>query len=308
MAKKKKEEVTLTKSENILLGNTVDTEKVKTDLEKYVDERINKVFIDELDKANRKLLREKSKKIFVKNIVIIILLLIIGFLLYLLFSNNYFDHYFNKNDKETQVKEDIKKDDEEKKEEKEEEKKEEKKPTLAELKKEYSHLLDSYVISEKCLYLEDYYNGNLTSNLKQYLTLNTLNFDTLKKEDDFQIILNDTFKLAYGRLFDGEYSNSSFDYNGNTIRYVNMMNSYMTTSLLKKDDSSIRREISDIKVEDDKVLITTIEGLVKDHKLYNIVYNNEIENYKDDSLLKYSDELNKVIYTFTDSKLSDLSK
>ena len=93
MARKKKTElqVVSTKEDNILLEEKVDGNKIKEELEKYVDEKINKTFIDELDKSNRRLLREKSRKIIVKNIVILILLAIIGFLIYLLFSNNYFE-------------------------------------------------------------------------------------------------------------------------------------------------------------------------------------------------------------------------
>ena len=235
-----------------------------------------------------------------------LLLLIIGFLVYLLYSNNYFDRLLNKNNSEIKEKTEEKEDKEEKKEE--EKKEEPKAPTLAELKKEYASLLDNYVISDNCKYIEDFYHGELTNNLKQYLTLNTFDFDSIKKEDDYQIILNDTFKLAYEKLFDGDYNSTSFDYNGNSIRYVNMMSSYMTTSLLKKEDSLIKREISDIKVNDDKIMITTIEGIVKDHKLYSILDNSEIEDYKEDSLLNYSEKLNKLVYTFKNGKLINLSK
>ena len=299
MAKKKKEEkVEVTTSDNILLGN-VDESKIKGDLEKYVDEKISKVFIDELDKANRKLLREKSKKIFIKNIIIILLLIIIAGLVYLLYRNNYFDRFFNKNN--TVIEEKI---------EKEEEKKEEvKKPTLDELKKEYGSLIDNYVINDTCNYLNDFYNSNLTSNLKKYLTLNTIDFNSLKVEEDYQIIANDTFKLAYERLFnDNGYDIGGFDYNGNNIRYVSLLNSYMTTSVLKKDESLIKREISDITKDGEKIIITTYEGIVEDGKLYNIINNKQVEEYKGDSLLKYKDYLNKVVYVFKDNKLIDFGK
>ena len=53
MARKKTEDklITTTTKDNILLENNFDTEKMKGDLEKYVDEKINKVFVDELDVA-----------------------------------------------------------------------------------------------------------------------------------------------------------------------------------------------------------------------------------------------------------------
>lgn len=306
MGRRKKEEtLALATKENILLGNN-NNENLKNELKKYVDERINKVFVEELDKSNRKLLREKSRKIFIKNIIIILLLLIIGFLTYLLYTSNYFDHFFNKT---SEIKENTEVKEEEKKEEtQKEEVKEEKVPTLTELKSKYGKLLDNYVISEKCAYLIDFYQGNLTSNIKHYFTLNSFDFTSLKKEDDYHIILNDTFKLAYERLFNGDYDSSSFDYNGNSIRYVSMISSYMSTTLLAKEDSLIKREISDIKEKDGEVLITTVEGLVKDGKLYTVVDDTLVEGYKEDNLLKYSDSLDKLVYTFKDGKLISLSK
>ena len=310
MAKKKKEEVLkLTNSDNILLENNADMEKITNNLEKYVDERVNKVFVDEIRDVNRKLLREKSKKIFIKNIVIIILLLIIGFLVYLLYTNNYFDRFFSNN--ASAIQSSDKKDSEDVKEEvkeeiKEEIKEEKKEPTLEELKKEYAGYLDKYVLSDTSSYVKDFYNGELTDNLKYYFTLNSMDFDSLTKEDDYHIILGDTFKEAYNKLFDGDCSFNSFDYNGNNIRYVSIMKSYITTKLLTKSDSLIKREITNIKVDGEKILITTIEGVVKDNKLYNSL--NELIDENDVILSKHSDDLNKMVYTFKNSKLISLSK
>ena len=73
MARKKKEELLITNNEdNILLDSKIDGAKIKEDLTKYIDEKVNETFINEIDKANKRLLREKTRKIWVKNIVIII--------------------------------------------------------------------------------------------------------------------------------------------------------------------------------------------------------------------------------------------
>ena len=314
MARKKKEEVKLLPSnDNILLEEKIDGDMLKKELEHYVDEKINKTFIDELDKANKRIIREKSKKIIWKNIVILILLAICGFLIYLLFSNNYFDKYFNKNDNETS--------EQAKKEEKKEESVVEpsptpnptptlapKAPTLDELKKEYGHLLDNYYVTDSSSYLVDFYNGNLTSNLKKYITLNTFDFDKIKKEEDYQIISNDEFKEAYEILFSDEYVPSTFDYDDNKIRYVSKMDSYMTSEYLEKEENIIKREITNIKVNGKEVIIETVEGIIKEGKLYEIINNTEVVDYKEDSLVNYKDKLNTVIYTFEDSKLIKLEK
>ena len=312
MAKKKKEELlkieSVKEDDNILLPSKVDVESIRNELKNYVDEKVNKTFFDELDKTNKKLIREKSRRLFWKNIIIIILLLIIGFLVYLLYSNNYFDKYFNK---DTKIEE-----------------KEEKNevtptpevtptstptptpvptPTMEELKKEYEDLLDNYYVTDNSIYLTDYYDGKLTSDMKKYMTLNTFDFTTFEKEDDYNIIKESTFEIMYEKLFDDEYSSGSFSYDDNKIRYVKAMESYMTTSLLVREESNIIREIKDIKVDGKEIVITTVEGLVKDKKLYNIISNDEIEGYEDESLLKYADKLNKLTYTFKDNKLISIS-
>ena len=143
MVKKKKEETkaieTKKKTKNILLEEVVDVETIRKELKDYVDERVNQTFIDELDKSNKKLIREKNKKILWKNVVIVLLLLIIGFLVYLLYTNNYFDKVFNK---ENPIEEKENKENKEK--ETPKDKKEEvKEPSQEELKKTYAKLLDN---------------------------------------------------------------------------------------------------------------------------------------------------------------------
>ncbi len=315
MARKKKEallqieNVNEKEESNILLPNKVDVESIRDELKSYVDEKVNQTFFDELEKTNKKLIREKSRRLFWKNIIIILLLLIIGFLVYLLYSNNYFDKYFNK---ETPM----------------EEKEASKEvsptstpnvtptitptitptPSLDDLKKEYASLLDDYYVTNNSIYLVDFYDGKLSSDMKKYITLNKFDFTTFEKEEDYNIIKESTFKMMYEKLFGDDYSSGTFSYDNNKIRYVKAMESYMTTSLLVREDNIIKREIKDIKVDGKEIIITTIEGLVKDDKLCNIITNEEIDDYNDNSLIKYEDKLNKLVYTFKDNKLISLSK
>ena len=74
-----------------------DMNIIKEELTDYINIQIKKGFTEELEKANKRLIREKNKKIFRKDILIIILFLIIILLIYLLYSNHYFDKYFNPN-------------------------------------------------------------------------------------------------------------------------------------------------------------------------------------------------------------------
>ena len=315
MAKKKKEatlqieNVKEKEDSNILLPNKVDIDLFRDELKSYVDEKVNQTFFDELEKTNKKLIREKSRRLFWKNIIIVLLLLIIGFLVYLLYSNNYFDKYFNKETPQ-------------------EEKETSSEispttspsptptptvtptptPTLDDLKKEYASLLDDYYVTANSIYLVDFYDGKLSNDMRKYITLNKFDFTTFEKEEDYNIIKESTFKLMYEKLFGDDYSSGTFLYDSNKIRYVKAMESYMTTSLLVREENTIKREIKDIKVDGKEITITTIEGLVKDNILYNIISNEEIDDYDDNSLIKYEDKLNKLVYTFKNNQLISLSK
>lgn len=292
MAKKKIEEKSIITSE-------INIDEIKDDLKDYIDIQIKKNLKEELEKSNKKLLKEKNKKIFWKNVVILLLIGLIIYLLYLLNSVDYFDKFFLKNNSK-QVNANIE-------EKKEQEVKTDEVPTLEDLKKEYSNLIEKININENSEYIKDFYNGDLTSNLKKYLILNLIDFSKLNKEEDYNLIDEDYFKEEYEKLFD-DYDGGSFSYNGNKIRYLQKMNSYISTNLLEKIDTNIKREIVDIKVDGEKVYITTVEGLLKDNKLYNIVSMEEVEEYKKELISKYESDLNKITYVFDNKRFVGLNK
>ena len=273
----------------------IDVKKLEKNLKKYVDDAIS----DEMDKTSRKFLREKNRKIFYKNIVILILIAIIGLLVYLLYKEDYFDKYFCDNKCEEVVIE--------KNETVVEENTTIKEPTLDELIDKYSYLLDSIVINDKSNYLKEYYEGKLTSELKNYIAFNNMNFKDFEIEEDYNIINESNLKTSYNKIFNGEYESNSFDYDGQKIRYFNRLGSYVTDSILTKNDSNIRREITNIVVKDNKVEIYTIEGIVKDNKLYN-VNNEEIGEYKKNSLNYYKDKLITIEYIFIDNLLDQIKR
>ena len=285
MVKKKETEKVVKKSSK----ETIDIESLKEELMEYIDKSIKKEFIIELEKSYKRTIREKNKKIIIKNMFITGLLFIIVCLVFIMNKNDYFDKFFIE-DNSKQVKITKNKEDKTNIEE-------EKEPTLDELKEEYSYLLDNIYINENSSYLSDYYNGNLTSELKNYLTLNFLDIDSFFQEDNYQIIDRESFKEEYEKHFNNDYQNKTFNYNGNLIRYINKLESYLSDNIINKNNTNIIREITDIKVSDDKIIITTIEGLSHDNKLYNIITNEEITDDPSD-ILSYPDKLNEIIYTF----------
>ena len=276
----------------------VDLDSIKDELYDYTDEMVRKYYLEEIEKINRVIIRHKNKKILFRNFIITLLLLIIVYLLYLLTTVNYFSRFSNSVVDSNNQKEEVKIVNEVKEEKKE--------PTLDELKETYSYLLDKIVINEKSSYLKDFYQGNLTKKLKNYLALSNIDFKKIDEIDGYNMFSEAILKDAYENNLIGTYNSVTFKYNDNNIRYISKLNSYITDSLLTKTNTNIKREIIDVKVKDNEVNIVTIEGLVKDNKLYNVLSNQEITEYKGDNIINYRDKLNQLTYTFDNKKLSSI--
>ena len=272
----------------------IDEKKLKKELQEYIDEQMSKTQLGELEKANKRLIREKNKKIASKNMIIIILLVIIGGLVFLLYDDGYFDKFI-KEEKKSKVENKITTP------------KKEKEVTLDDLKDKYGYLLDNIYISDNSNYLEEYYNGELTTELKNSLALNLVNFDKLEEDEDSNIIPSDILEDTYKGIFNDKYENKSFKYNDNKIKYVSKLDSYITGDILEKDDTNIKREITNIEVDKKIVKITTIEGKVVDNKVFNILEDKELGDYND-NLGNYYDDLNKITYIFNDKKLESIEK
>lgn len=305
MAKKKKEEI---KDEAVVDKSAMMKElmayvdsQLDERLEKVVNDSLRKNVIDEIDKANKRVIRMKNRKILIKNIFLILFFLIICFLVYLLYSNHYFDPYFN-HESPSKTISNVSEEPSSKEEE------EDPQPTLDELKEQYGSYLDPYILSEKSAYLEDFYQGNLTQELQNYFALNQMDFEKLEVEDDYNLIQDTVIRNTCLNLFDDGCDHVHFDYNGNKIRYFAKLKSFVTNSVLLKEDTLIQREIIDIAVDHHTVSITTIEGIVVGEQLYSVVPNEFISDYYGEGLFNYADQLNKVIYTFKNQKLVSIEK
>ena len=271
-----------------------DIRKLKDELCDYVDKQVKKSINDRIDNANKRLIREKNKKVLTRDIIIIILIGIITFLVYTLYTEDYFTKFFIKDSEVEKIINNNKN-------------KEEKEVTLDDLKDEYGYLLDEININEESKYVDDFYSAKLTDELKNYITLNTIDFDKISSDDGYSIIDEKTFKEKYNKIFSDKYTSVNFDYDGNEIKYIDKLSSYISNVTLEKKDSNIKREIVDISINNDEIEITTIEGLIKDDSIYNVLSDEEIDEYKDDTNLKeYEADLNKVVYIFKDNKLINL--
>ena len=311
MAKTKKEEekTVIEKKEKEVV---VDTDSIKEEVMAYVDsqidwrlekvigERVKKEILDEVDKANRRVIREKNRKILFKNIFLILFLGIIGLLLYLLYQESYFDQYFNHSSKKN--KEEVV----EKINTEEEKKEEEKGPTLEDYIKKYGSYLDSYVLNNSS-YNEDFYEGRLTDEVKNAISLQTMDFEQFTVEDDYHVIDAENVLKVCNQLFD-KCNKKSFEYNGDKVRYFQKLDSYVTNSILKKSDSTIVREIVNIQEDKDTVVITTVEGILEEDVYYSVSPREEICDAYEGAMMEHQDEFNKVVYTFNHKKLVQVEK
>ena len=273
---------------------TIDIDTLRKEMTSYINDQVKKGFSVELERSHKRLIREKNRKIIFRDLIIILLLALCGYLSYRLYTTGYFDKYLIKTTKEDKKVE--------KKENTQEEPKNNK-PSLDDLKEEYSKYLNRICINENSKYIKEYYDGNMTVELKNYITLNSIDSSNISDEDEYSIISEEAFKNVYETIFTDEYTSKSFNYNGIEVKFISAMKSYITDKVLEKEDSNIKREIIDIDNTDD-IKITTVEGLIKDKKLYNVVTNEEVKNYDNKNLSTYEDDLTKVTYTFNkDGKL-----
>lgn len=304
MPRKKKEE---DKKETVFFDTSQITKDLMTYVDSELDKRIDKAvdhsvrqnIIEEIEKSHKKVIRMKNRTIFVKNIFLVLFFLIIVFLVYLLYSNHYLDSYFSHADtryeEKTAVSEPVL-----------DEKNVE--VSLEDLKEKYASLIVPYVLSEKSCYLEDFYQGKITDEMKNYYSLIQMDFSKIKVEDDYNTIDASEIQDICLSMFDGDCRMTHFEYNGNKVRYFEKLGSYITNELLVREASAIRREIVDISEEKDTVRITTIEGIVSDGKVYSVYPYELVGDEPKEGILSYTNSLNKMVYIFRDKKLVSVEK
>ena len=277
MTKKKEEETKVSKEtikKELLEEYTTDLKDDLTrELDDYIDKKVTLEVSKEVEKVNKKIIRAKTRKIIFRDIIIIILLALCIYFAYLLKEAHYFDKYFT-NSKENEKTSEVEKPTETK--EEEQKAPEPAKPTLEELKKEYSSLLDNLYLNEKSEYVTNLYTYEFTPEVKQYFAMNSIIRDGLIIDDNYNVIESNKFKTVYESLFNDAYVPTSFEYNDISIRYISKLESYITDKLVTENKTNIVKEIIDIKVTDTEIVITTLEGVLKDNKVYDILTGKEV--------------------------------
>lgn len=276
------------KEEKRDISSEINIDEIKKEIVEYAQNSVTTKIDELVKKADRRLISQKNRTIFWKNILIIIFICLSGFLTYLLYNEGYFNQFFNQKVEENPVVvEEQPRVTEEETEENE----------LEKLKKEYAYLVNEINLSENSNYLEDFYEGKLTNKLKLSITIANLDKDNIVKDDDVYSIDAKVIEEEYSKLFsNNDFKNSSITLNDTSIKYLKSANVYIFDEMFS-NDLNIKKEIISISKKDDNITITTIEGLAKDNKLYNVI-SKELVSDDNLSLQKNSKKLNKITYKF----------
>ena len=303
MAKKEenKEEIkAITTKEPTVTYKSFNIDDYKDQIDKYIKERAEKELASETAKIYKRQIHKKNISNLIKDIVIVVLIGVIGFGVYYGYNHDWFN--INKTKEENSNKTNNNSNNNNENNKKEENKEQENKgPSLEELINKYGDLLDNINMYDNSIYIKDYYNGNLTDSLKLSLAYYLVKEDSIFLNDSSLYFEEDVLEDAYNEIFNGEMKLVSFNAHNVNYQYLKLKNIYFGVGTLTLGNK-IDKEIIDIKEENNKVIITTVEGLIKNNKLYNILTNKEIREYKSTNKLSdYKSKLNQVKYIF-DSK------
>ena len=268
----------------------LDLTAIKSELTDYMKDRIDREVSNAVEKASKKLVRHKNAIIIRRDILIVILIMICLFLGYNLYKNSDINIDITRGKKEESQEIDSSS----------EPVKEEEKPTMQSLTEKYGYLISNLQIDEDSSYLKSFYTGDLTNELKLYFSLNNLDESKVTSEDDTVYIDQKDLKEDYNNMFDGEFTPKSFKYDELNFRYLSSKELFIADGDFEKDESDIVKEIINIEEQNDGVLITTVEGLIDDGKLFNPVSGQQVKKYNSkDKLEKHKGSLTSMIYSFS---------
>lgn len=281
---------------------SVNIKDYKDTIDKYVKERVEIESASQSVKLLKKQLHNKKVSSAIKTIIIFLLLCSIGYGIYYLYEDGYFEE--NKGVKCSNVLTSDKKGDDDKNVDPKPAKTE---VSLDELTDKYGYLLDNIIFDANSNYTRDYYSGNLTNDIKLYLSYKLLDSSKVVKDDDSLYFEATELKKASSKLF-GDISLETFKYNNASLKYFEFKDVFVSNGA-PNEEKIVSREIIDIKADDETktVTITCVEGYLDNDKLYNILSNKEVSSYKTGSKLsKYKDKLNTVSYVFENEELINI--
>ena len=278
----------------------IESEKEKDEIDKYIKERIEKESSFNSIKFYRRKIRNKNIAVFIEFIIIVFILGTLVVENIYLYNQGYLGKFYyeknenkpvNNNDNNSNNKQD---------------KKEEEKARILELINKYSYLIENIHLDTKSEYLTEYYSGNLTNELKEHLAFSLINNSNNSSDESSSYFDAELLKNAYNKLFSSELEYTDFKYDGASYKYIKAKDLFISTAI-STTGNKIVKEIINVEEKDNGVIITTVEAYIKDNKLYNVLSNKEITDYKkDEKISKYVKKLNTVKYVFSNGLLESI--
>lgn len=166
----------------------------------------------------------------------------------------------------------------------------------------YGNVLDNIKFDNVALLKGNFDVSKIDIKDKLAMAYNNLSSESISKDGIIYSVKEEDLKSSYLSIFGSEegYSASSFQIGGVAFAYSLSNATYMAIANGEIVKENILTEITDIKEENDELVVECITAFVKDNKLYNI--NNQdvaLKDYSSGESLKSSESnLSKNKFTF----------
>ncbi len=292
-----KPRVNLTKElEEIQERLEIKEDEIIRNISSKVNEQIEINVSRRMREEEKRILKRKNGKIIRRDIFIVLLLCIIGYLVYVLYSNNFINLEFNNKpianvtntEPNVPIDENAQKEDEEKK--------------SQEYISEYGYLVDNMQLTGKdasLIYVNDSDNSTLSSDIKMKIAYKNMAKDKVKIEEDTISLKSKDLKDSYEMIFGNneQFKDKNFDYNNQKFIYISSM--YVSSAENNEElRYGIVYHIEKAVLEGDTLVFTVSVGKLEDNKILNINTEEIIREEYDGDVSSVKDALPKYNYAY----------
>lgn len=267
----------------------IKEEEIVKNINTKINEQIEFSVNKRMKEEEKKFVRGKNAKIFRRDILIIILLAVAGYFGYCLYDVDYFN--IRKVKVEEKPTDNIKENTTDS-----DETKEEKSKYYID---KYSYLVDSFNIQDNEVF--DLYKNNInkddvSNSLKLKIAYKNLNNSDIKKESGIITIDKDKIIDSYKNIFgNNNLNNEIFTYNNTKFmfysdKYLGFTEDNYDVGLLTK--------ITFAYDDNDKLVFEVLVAKVEDNKLLDMNNKTIKDNYDNEDINKYENQLTKYKYIF----------
>lgn len=271
-------------------------EEIIRNISSKVNDQIEINVARRMKEEEKRILKRKNGKIIRRDIFIILLLAIIGYLVYVLYSNNYIDFKFinkpnvniSNTDPNAVVNENVPQKDEDEK--------------STEYINEYKYLVENMQLTGKdasLIYQNDSDNASLSQEIKMKIAYKNMDKDKIKNEDDTLIFESKELHNSYKNIFGNkeDFKDKNFNYNNHKFIYINNM---YVSSIENNEELrfGIVYNIEKATMNGDTLSFIVSAGRFEDNKIMNINTEEVLKEEYDGDISSIEDTLPKYSYTY----------